>query len=109
QDGCLLNCSFCIIPSVRPHLASRPPQHICEEVKRLVAGGHREIVLTGIHLGHYGVEWSRGRDKSEWCRLSHLLGRLVELPGEFRLRLSSIEATEVTRELIAVMAANPER
>lgn len=109
QDGCMLNCSFCIIPTVRPHLASRPVEHIVAEVRRLVTGGHREVVLTGIHLGHYGVEWSRGRDKSQWQRLSHLLSQLVELPGEFRLRLSSIEATEVTRELIAVMAANPQR
>jgi threonylcarbamoyladenosine tRNA methylthiotransferase MtaB len=75
----------------------------------LVDNGHREIVLTGIHLGHYGVEWSRGKSKDDWCRLSHLLERLASLPGEFRLRLSSIEATEVTRELIAVMAAHPER
>ncbi len=109
QDGCLLNCSFCIIPSVRPHLASRPVEHIEDEVRRLVAGGYREVVLTGIHLGHYGVEWSRGRSKGDWCRLSHLLERLVGLPGQFRLRLSSIEATEVTRKLIAVMAANPAR
>jgi threonylcarbamoyladenosine tRNA methylthiotransferase MtaB len=109
QDGCMLNCSFCIIPTVRPHLASRPVEHIVDEVGRLVKNGYREVVLTGIHLGHYGVEWNRGRDKSEWRRLSHLLARLVDLPGEFRLRLSSIEATEVTRELIAVMAANPER
>lgn len=109
QDGCMLNCSFCIIPTVRPHLASRPVEHIVDEVSRLTRNGHREVVLTGIHLGHYGVEWNRGRDKSQWQRLSHLLAALVKLPGEFRLRLSSIEATEVTRELIAVMAANPDR
>jgi threonylcarbamoyladenosine tRNA methylthiotransferase MtaB len=109
QDGCLLRCSFCIIPSVRPHLASRPLEHIVDEVRRLVDGGYREVVLTGIHLGHYGVEWSRGRTKDQWQRLSHLLERLAELPGEFRLRLSSIEATEVTRELIAVMADHPQR
>ncbi|REK17257.1 MAG: tRNA (N(6)-L-threonylcarbamoyladenosine(37)-C(2))-methylthiotransferase MtaB [Planctomycetota bacterium] len=109
QDGCMLNCSFCIIPTVRPHLASRPLAHITDEVSRLVDAGHREIVLTGIHLGHYGVEWSRTRPKHEWLRLSHLLEKLAALPGEFRLRLSSIEATEVTRELIAVMAAHPAR
>jgi threonylcarbamoyladenosine tRNA methylthiotransferase MtaB len=109
QDGCMLRCSFCIIPSVRPHLASRPVEHIIEEVRRLVASGYREVVLTGIHLGHYGVEWNRARAKANWVRLSDLLERLVQLPGEFRIRLSSIEATEITRELIAVMAANPER
>lgn len=109
QDGCMLHCSFCIIPSVRPHLVSRAPEHIEEEVRRLVDHGHREIVLTGIHLGHYGVEWSRARAKSQWLRLSHLVERLAALPGEFRLRLSSIEATEVTRELVAVMQAYPRR
>lgn len=104
QDGCMLNCSFCIIPTVRPHLASRPIQHIEDEVRRLVANGYREVVLTGIHLGHYGVEWNRGRPKPEWTRLSHLVERLSQMPGDFRIRLSSIEATEVTRELIGVMA-----
>src|SRR5262249_36317491 len=79
QDGCLLNCSFCIIPKVRPILRSRPPEEIVEEVARLVAAGYREVVLTGIHLGHYGIDLSRGRPKSEWCRLWHLLLRLDEL------------------------------
>jgi threonylcarbamoyladenosine tRNA methylthiotransferase MtaB len=94
---------------VRPNLASRPPEHILDEIRRLVEGGYRELILTGIHLGHYGVEWNRGRPKREWLRLSHLLARIAAVPGDFRVRLSSIEATEVTRELLAVMAANPER
>ena len=126
QDGCLLRCSFCIIPQVRPHFASRPPEHIVDEVRRLVADGFREIVLTGIHLGHYGVERNRGRPKHDWLRLAHLVERIVEsrplqrgqahfapkapqnepVP-DFRLRLSSIEATEVTRELLDVMARMP--
>jgi threonylcarbamoyladenosine tRNA methylthiotransferase MtaB len=109
QDGCVLNCTFCIIPSVRPGLNSRPVEHLIDEVQRLVDHGHREIVLTGIHLGHYGIERNRDLPKSQWTRLSHLLERLTSLDGEFRIRLSSIEATEVTRELIAVMAANPRR
>ncbi|MCC7474918.1 MAG: tRNA (N(6)-L-threonylcarbamoyladenosine(37)-C(2))-methylthiotransferase MtaB [Pirellulales bacterium] len=104
QDGCLLPCSFCIIPSVRPHLVSRPVEHILDEVRRLVDHGYREVVLTGIHLGHYGVEWNRSAPKHEWIRLSHLVKAIAELPGDFRVRLSSIEATEVTRELIDVMA-----
>lgn len=109
QEGCLLRCSFCIIPQVRPHFASRPLQHILDEIQRLVASGYREMILTGIHLGHYGVEWSRGRPKHEWFRLADLVQRIAELPGDFRIRLSSIEATEVTRELIAVMAAYPDK
>lgn len=103
QDGCMLNCSFCIIPLVRPGLNSRPAEHIADEVRRLIDDGHHEIILTGIHLGHYGVEWNRGRPKSEWLRLAHLVDRLASLPGDFRIRLSSIEATEVTRELISAM------
>lgn len=109
QDGCLLRCSYCIIPQVRPHVSSRPLQHIVEEVERLVANGYREVVLTGVHLGHYGVEGNWNKPKEEWLRLSTLLRELVKLPGEFRLRLSSIEATEVTRELISVMAENRQR
>jgi threonylcarbamoyladenosine tRNA methylthiotransferase MtaB len=109
QDGCLLRCSFCIIPHVRPQLESRPLQHILDEVRRLVDRGYREVVLTGIHLGHYGVDWNRHRPKHQWTRLSHLIQAIVRLPGEFRVRLSSIEATEVTRELIAVMSQYPDR
>lgn len=109
QDGCVLHCTFCIIPSVRPGLRSRPPEHIVDEVRRLVAHGHKEIVLTGIHLGHYGVDLNQGKGKSDWVRLSHLLEQLTAIDADFRIRLSSIEATEVTRELIAVMAKYPER
>jgi len=109
QDGCLLRCSFCIIPHVRPNLASRPMEDIVAEAKRLIGNGYKEIVLTGIHLGHYGVEWNRGRAKDEWIRLATLVERLAALSGEFRIRLSSIEATEVTRELIRVMAEHPDK
>jgi len=107
QDGCLLNCTFCIIPQVRPSLRSRPPDEIEAEVCRLVAAGFHEIVLTGIHLGHYGVEFSKGRPRREWCRLSHLVRRLTQIPGDWRLRLSSLEATEVTDDLIGVLASEP--
>jgi threonylcarbamoyladenosine tRNA methylthiotransferase MtaB len=109
QDGCMLRCSFCIIPHVRPQLASRPSEHILDEIRRLVDRGYREVVLTGIHLGHYGVDWNRNTPKSKWVRLSHLVRRIAELPGDFRVRLSSIEATEVTRELVDVLADCGER
>ncbi|MCA9247305.1 MAG: tRNA (N(6)-L-threonylcarbamoyladenosine(37)-C(2))-methylthiotransferase MtaB [Planctomycetales bacterium] len=109
QDGCLLRCSFCIIPLVRPQMHSRPLAEVLDEVRRLVDAGYRELVLTGIHLGHFGVDFNRQRDKSDWVRLSTLLREICLLPGNFRVRLSSIEATEVTRELIAVMAEFPKR
>lgn len=109
QDGCLLRCSYCIIPHVRPKLTSRPSDHIVDEVRRLTEAGHREVVLTGIHLGHYGVDWNRNKPKDQWIRLAHLLRELCQLSGEFRIRLSSIEATEVTRELISVMSDYSDR
>ena len=109
QDGCLLRCSYCIIPHVRPKLTSRPLDHIVDEVLRLTDAGHREVVLTGIHLGHYGVDWNRNKPREDWTRLSDLVRQLCELPGDFRIRLSSIEATEVTRSLIDVMTDFSER
>jgi threonylcarbamoyladenosine tRNA methylthiotransferase MtaB len=107
QDGCLLHCSYCIIPHVRPSLRSRPPEDIVAEVRRLVENGYREVVLTGIHLGHYGLDLSRGRPKAAWCRLWHLLERLAELPGDFRIRLSSLEAAEARDDLVRVLAEQP--
>src|SRR4051794_37246657 len=107
QDGCLLNCTYCIIPSVRPTLRSRPPAEIAAEVSRLAEAGYREVVLTGIHLGHYGLDLSRGRPKAEWCRLWHLLERLARLPGDFRIRLSSLEAAEARDDLVRVLAEQP--
>lgn len=109
QDGCLLNCSYCIIPKVRPDMYSRPVTDILDEVRRVVDAGFQEVILTGIHLGHYGVDFSKGKPKSDWTRLSHLVRKIVELPGNFRVRLSSIEATEVTRELLAVMKEYSDR
>jgi threonylcarbamoyladenosine tRNA methylthiotransferase MtaB len=109
QDGCMLRCSFCIIPHVRPALASRPLGHILEEVRRLADNGFHEVVLTGIHLGHYGVDFNRREPKERWTRLSHLVRQIAELPGDVRVRLSSIEATEVTRELIDVMVDYPDK
>jgi threonylcarbamoyladenosine tRNA methylthiotransferase MtaB len=107
QDGCLLNCTFCIIPRVRPGLRSRDPEEIIDEVARLVAGGCREVVLTGIHLGHYGIDLSRGRPRAAWCRLWHLLERLGRLPGEFRIRLSSLEAAEARDDLVRALLSVP--
>ncbi|HXG10490.1 MAG TPA: tRNA (N(6)-L-threonylcarbamoyladenosine(37)-C(2))-methylthiotransferase MtaB [Gemmataceae bacterium] len=107
QDGCLLNCTYCIIPHVRPTLRSRPIEEIVAEVARLTAGGCQEIVLTGIHLGHYGIDRSKGKPKPAWRRLWHLLEELARLPGDFRVRLSSLEAAEVRDDLVRVLASSP--
>lgn len=109
QDGCLLRCTYCIIPMVRPTMYSRPAADIVKEVRGLIETGHREIVLTGIHLGHYGVDFNRHRPRSEWTRLATLVRQLCAIPDDFRIRLSSIEATEVTKDLIAVLRDYPEK
>ena len=103
QDGCLLRCSYCIIPQVRPQMFSRPQADVLKEIGVLIDGGFREVVLTGIHLGHYGVDFNKGKPKAEWTRLSGLVREICKLSPDLRVRLSSIEATEVTRELIEVM------
>jgi threonylcarbamoyladenosine tRNA methylthiotransferase MtaB len=74
------------------------------EIQTLARNGYREIVLTGIHLGHYGVDFAAGR-----CRLNKLIRHIVDLPEEFRLRLSSLEAGEVTNDLIDLMVHYPDR
>src|SRR5262249_22030870 len=82
------------------------PEEIEAEVTGLVANGCQEVVLTGIHLGHYGIDLSRGTPRGEWCRLWHLIRRLDELPGDFRIRLSSLEAAEMRGELADAVAGS---
>jgi len=104
QDGCILNCTYCIIPSVRPGLQSRSADDIADEVWRLIDNGYREIVLSGIHVGHYGVETTRGKSGLPPFRLWHLFERLDAIPGDWRMRLSSIEAVEVNDDFINAAA-----
>ncbi|MBX3451178.1 MAG: tRNA (N(6)-L-threonylcarbamoyladenosine(37)-C(2))-methylthiotransferase MtaB [Planctomycetaceae bacterium] len=108
QDGCILKCSYCIIPQVRPGLRSRSADDVEDEVRRLIDAGHQEIVLTGIHVGHYGVEMTRGKSGLPPFRLWHLFERLDRLPGDWRMRLSSVEAAEIHDDFISA-AANCER
>jgi len=104
QDGCRMACSYCVIPLVRPVLQSRPVDEVLAEIRRLTDNGHREIVLTGIHLGHYGVDLGDGS-----LDLARLVRRICEIDGPFRVRISSIEAAEVTPGLLAVMADRADR
>lgn len=103
QDGCLLNCSYCIIPSVRPGMRSRSMDDIAYEIDRLVLAGYQEVVLTGIHLGHYGLELSKGLPKEKWSRLWNLIEKLDSLEGDFRIRLSSLEAAEVREDFLKAL------
>jgi threonylcarbamoyladenosine tRNA methylthiotransferase MtaB len=109
QDGCGMACSYCIVPAVRPVLWSRPVDDVLAEVRRLVEHGHLEIVLTGIHLGHYGAEPGGGATGRPGARLAQLVERILAIEGEFRVRLSSLEAAEATPELVDLMASHPRR
>lgn len=100
QDGCLLRCTYCIIPQVRPGLRSRDPQDIEDEVRRLIDNGHKEIVISGIHVGHFGVDTTRGKSGKAPFRLWHLFRKLDRIRGNWRMRLSSIEANEVDDDFI---------
>ena len=104
QDGCILKCTYCIIPQVRPGLRTRDAGEIAEEVRRLVGNGYREIVLSGIHVGHYGVETTRGKSGKAPFRLWHLFRLLDDIPGDWRMRLSSVEAAEIHGDFLKAAA-----
>jgi len=99
QDGCNSRCSYCVIPFVRGKSRSLPPGKVLEEVQRLSETGYREIVLSGINLGTYG------RDLSPRVELIGLLRRILDETKVERLRISSIEPLDVTRDLIALFAS----
>ncbi len=101
QEGCRQFCSYCIVPHARGSLCSRPLEETVVEVKRLAKQGFHELVLTGVHLGSYGT------DLPGEIALSDLLGQLASLSGIRRIRISSIEPTEITPELVEVMQENP--
>ncbi|MDE0230635.1 MAG: MiaB/RimO family radical SAM methylthiotransferase, partial [Spirochaetaceae bacterium] len=82
QDGCDNFCTFCIIPTVRGRARSRPLPDILDEARRLLDEGHRELVLTGVNIGRY--RWG------EWS-FSRLLEQMLDLPGDYRVRVSSLE------------------
>lgn len=100
QDGCESHCAYCIVPLVRGPLRSRPLDAIREEARTLVEAGHRELVLTGIHVGRYGA------DRSEGVSLADVVEAVLEIRELKRLRLSSIEALEVTERLLDVAASD---
>ncbi len=100
QDGCILKCSYCIIPTVRPGLRSRRPIDIEDEIRALIDHGYREIVISGIHMGHFGVDTNNLQPGDKPERLWDLLRRLDRIPGDWRMRLSSIETVEVNDDFI---------
>ncbi len=100
QDGCSFSCNFCVIPLVRGASRSRPARRVLDEVRRRVAQGHREIVLTGINLGCY-------RDRDAGYRLTRLVREAGAVPGLARLRLSSIEVNHVDGGLVSALRETP--
>jgi len=109
QDGCDAFCSYCIVPYVRGRARSRPREAVVAEARRLVASGHKEIVLTGVHLGVYGRRTERQRAaecsaQGRGADLARLVRAVLDIRDLPRLRLSSIGAMEVSDELIDLMA-----
>ena len=97
QEGCNNFCTFCIIPWARGLMRSRDPQEVIRQAQQLVDAGYLEIVLTGIHTGGYG------EDLKEY-NLARLLRDLeTKVKGLKRLRISSIEASQLTDEVIDVL------
>jgi threonylcarbamoyladenosine tRNA methylthiotransferase MtaB len=100
QEGCNESCSFCIVPQTRGASRSRRPASVLSQVKELLATGYVEIVLTGVHIGDYGLDLPGGRRL-----LAELIADILAIPGLERFRLSSIEPRSIGAELIELMAA----
>lgn len=100
QDGCNQFCSYCIIPYTRGRVRSRRPEDIEHEVRGIAEAGYKEIVLTGIHLSSYGVDFKDEQQEN----LLTLIQRLDQIPGIERLRLGSLEPRIVTREFAKELA-----
>ena len=100
QDGCSFSCAFCVIPLVRGATRSRSAEAVLGEIRRRVAQGHREVVLTGINLGCF-------RDRDAGYDLPRLVREAGATPGLERLRLSSIEINHVSDALVAALRDTP--
>ena len=98
QDGCENFCSYCIIPFVRGKCRSKAKDKVIEEITSLVKNGYKEVVLTGIHTGNYGVDLD--------TNFADLLREVVKIDGLKRLRISSIEVTELTDEVLEIIKNN---
>ena len=101
QDGCNQFCTYCIIPYARGRVRSRTVEDVIREVRSLAENGYREVVLTGIHLSSYGIDFDGERHLLELIRAVH------EVDGISRIRLGSLEPGIVTEEFAEVIAALP--
>ena len=101
QDGCNQFCTYCIIPYARGRVRSREMQDVVREVRTLADYGYQEVVLTGIHLSSYGIDFDGQRHLSDLIRAVH------EIEGIRRIRLGSLEPGIVTEEFAGTLAAMP--
>lgn len=99
QDGCNQFCTYCIIPFTRGRVRSRDAASIEAEVRTLAENGYQEIVLTGIHLSSYGVDFKERKEN-----LLNLILRLHQIEGIRRIRLGSLEPRIITREFVQAIA-----
>ena len=111
QEGCDRFCSYCIIPYARGPVRSREENEIIEEARRLIDAGFKEIVLTGINTALYGSERNqRNGHVEQVCEvppLRQLIDRIAEIPGDFRIRLSSLEPNVMKAEdVLEIVGAN---
>lgn len=102
QDGCDSSCAYCTVPLARGRSRSDSLEHVVQLARELVSRGHREIVLTGVHIGRYG------KDLQPPQKLLALLRRLASIDRLPRIRLSSLEPLEVDDELIQWVASSPQ-
>ena len=99
QDGCNNFCAYCIIPYTRGSVRSKPREDILNEIDHLTLNGHKEIVLTGIHTGNYGSEFDN-------YDFADLLNEIVKIKKLSRIRISSIEITELNDRVLEIIKNN---
>ena len=103
QDGCNQFCSYCIIPYTRGRVRSRRPEEVVAEVRELAAAGYQEVVLTGIHLSSYGVDFKEEENEN----LLSLIRQVHEVEGIRRIRLGSLEPRIITDDFAKALASMP--
>lgn len=106
QDGCNQFCTYCIIPYARGRVRSRRKEDVVEEVRTLAGHGYREVVLTGIHLSSYGLDWKKEEGKPKEGLLD-LIRAVHAVDGIERIRLGSLEPRIITEEFAEELAAMP--
>ena len=106
QDGCNQFCSYCVIPYARGRVRSRLAEDVIAEIEGIVKAGYREIVLTGIHISSYGIDFE-GKNYSGSSKLIDLIEKIHGIEGLERIRLGSLEPRIVTEDTARRLAVLP--